>query len=384
LAGIPKHSPKFKETQPKKRLYIIIVVTNENLSKPTLRNLLKKLKDDSNESKLFSSLEQACIKGLLFYNMLVSHKYRELSFFTGSYEKVLKDFSFTYRVNPEIRHLSNSTSFKDLYPSCILDCRLYHGDEKQATCMDKIKFLKITHVINVTEHVPNNFEKLGVKYLKLAVEDKEGNSLLEHFKEAFEFIDSALFPELKEFKDKKDKEEKDKEEHPNEKDKDKENLKKPIITYPDLKHYKQPIKRKSTFDIPNNYSLFNFVVSTIPADVEAESLAEELEVIEEKMKDAKNDFYLLNEFIQTKFRLLQLRSGNGSNQNRVLVHCSLGASRSSTIVIMYLMKKFKMSFDEILEYVKFQRRKADPISVFQIELSDFEKKYEFSFKNGKA
>jgi protein tyrosine phosphatase len=36
-----------------------------------------------------------------------------------------------------------------------------------------------------------------------------------------------------------------------------------------------------------------------------------------------------------------------NNNNRILIHCSLGVSRSSTIAIMYIMKKFSVCFEEV-------------------------------------
>ena len=37
-----------------------------------------------------------------------------------------------------------------------------------------------------------------------------------------------------------------------------------------------------------------------------------------------------------------------NNNNRVLVHCARGISRSAAIVIMYLMKKLNLPFDSVL------------------------------------
>lgn len=36
-----------------------------------------------------------------------------------------------------------------------------------------------------------------------------------------------------------------------------------------------------------------------------------------------------------------------NNRNVVLVHCAMGRSRSATCVIMYIMKKFGVSYDDV-------------------------------------
>lgn len=39
------------------------------------------------------------------------------------------------------------------------------------------------------------------------------------------------------------------------------------------------------------------------------------------------------------------------NQNVVLVHCAMGVSRSASCVIMYIMKKFKLTLDEVILFI---------------------------------
>jgi len=55
--------------------------------------------------------------------------------------------------------------------------------------------------------------------------------------------------------------------------------------------------------------------------------------------------------LQVKNKICQLLikahfSGYNEN-NRILIHCSMGISRSPTLVIMYLMKKIKLSFESV-------------------------------------
>ena len=61
-------------------------------------------------------------------------------------------------------------------------------------------------------------------------------------------------------------------------------------------------------------------------------------------------------------------------EEKVLVHCAVGASRSATIVIAYLMWKNKeMTFEKALNYVKEKRAVVNPNLAFQDQLQLFEK-----------
>jgi len=63
-----------------------------------------------------------------------------------------------------------------------------------------------------------------------------------------------------------------------------------------------------------------------------------------------------------------------SNSNeRVLVHCNQGKSRSSTIVIAYLMKKFNWSYEVSYTYVKELRPYIQPNNGFIEQLKSFER-----------
>lgn len=57
----------------------------------------------------------------------------------------------------------------------------------------------------------------------------------------------------------------------------------------------------------------------------------------------------------------------------VLVNCFAGISRSSTIVIAYMMKYYNMTFDEAFNYVKSKRWFINPNPNFRIILENYEK-----------
>ena len=56
----------------------------------------------------------------------------------------------------------------------------------------------------------------------------------------------------------------------------------------------------------------------------------------------------------------------------VLVHCWAGVSRSATIVITYLMKKYDFSFDEAHSFVKKKRRQIYPNPGFVRQMRNFD------------
>jgi protein-tyrosine phosphatase len=63
---------------------------------------------------------------------------------------------------------------------------------------------------------------------------------------------------------------------------------------------------------------------------------------------------------------------NSNNQHRVLVHCAMGRSRSATMVIMYLMKKFDISMEIAFRLAKTRREVVDPNEGFLKKLEEYE------------
>ena len=59
--------------------------------------------------------------------------------------------------------------------------------------------------------------------------------------------------------------------------------------------------------------------------------------------------------------------------DKILVHCAAGASRSATVVIAYIMWNKKMSFKEALEFVQNKRNIVCPNPGFKDQLELFEK-----------
>ena len=63
---------------------------------------------------------------------------------------------------------------------------------------------------------------------------------------------------------------------------------------------------------------------------------------------------------------------SSSNNNKVLVHCNAGVSRSATMIIAYLMKYHKMTYNQALETVRKNRPSAQPNRGFERQLKEWE------------
>lgn len=73
---------------------------------------------------------------------------------------------------------------------------LYLGNESDAKDLDKLDELGIYHILNVTKNIPfydQNKEKSKKFFFnRISVNDSTGESLMEHFDEAFYFIGKYL------------------------------------------------------------------------------------------------------------------------------------------------------------------------------------------------
>ena len=74
--------------------------------------------------------------------------------------------------------------------------------------------------------------------------------------------------------------------------------------------------------------------------------------------------------LEVAYKFIKLNS-----QNNVLVHCILGKSRSTSLVIYYLMKEKKWDYDTCLKYVQERRPCADPSFHFVRQLKEYYNKY---------
>ena len=97
--------------------------------------------------------------------------------------------------------------------------------------------------------------------------------------------------------------------------------------------------------------------------------------------------YLLNEYFPNDFNYLTLEFEDNEyerifypiikgiefilNNDCVFVHCRKGISRSSTIVIAYIMFHYKLDFDKAFKHVYKKKKNIEPNESFKKQLKDF-------------
>lgn len=144
-----------------------------------------------------------------------------------------------------------------------------------------------------------------------------------------------------------------------------------------------------SFDNPNDmsYILDNIYVGNISTSINKELLKEKgithiLSATSHFMPAHPEDFKYLHipSYDITSFDLSTffkngndfIREGTEGN-NRILVHCIYGRSRSVSLVISYLMTHKNYSFQDALDLVKNQRPVANPNESFIKQLKELEK-----------
>jgi len=65
------------------------------------------------------------------------------------------------------------------------------GNQRDAASKERLTELGVTHVLNVTAHLPLHFEDDGITYMRLPASDSGSQNLKQYFSEAIRFIESA-------------------------------------------------------------------------------------------------------------------------------------------------------------------------------------------------
>jgi predicted protein tyrosine phosphatase len=276
---------------------------------------------------------------VLLYMALKKEKTREVYICRNSFKVIQGKYPFMCRFEGSSLYLNPKRT--NGYPSEIMDRRLYLGDKTHCQNETIIHNLGITHILNISDCIPNKFEdskSLKLTYTKVNIEDNVDEPIHHSFNLAYNFMEKAICP--------------------------KKTAKNRV--YPVKFDVMQQFSDKKKQSATQVYSAAK--TNNIVLDLENKSVSD----VSDAMKD---NIYDIDMFCEKQMR-------NSHNQNRVLVHCAMGRSRSATMVIMYLMQKFKLSKQMAFDIAYTRREVVDPNDGFLQKLTDFETKLnEKSFQN---
>lgn len=193
--------------------------------------------------------------------------------------------------------------------------------------------LGITHILNVSHNIPNTFEESKntcLKYQRISIEDSSDVPIDLSFNIAYDFIEKALRTKSKH----------------------------------NMRFY------QTKFDLVQNF-VNNRKKSAVL--VSSAAMTHEL-ILDLNAKKVDNVENLISEKSFDIDQITQIATQKSNNQHRVLVHCAMGMSRSATMVIMYLMRKFEVDWNMAFDIVKTRREIIDPNTGFLEKLQNYEGK----------
>ena len=88
-----------------------------------------------------------------------------------------------------------------------------------------------------------------------------------------------------------------------------------------------------------------------------------------KIQDNNKD--RLFDFLEESYR--KIKEYQNNNDGAILVHCFMGASRSASILTYYIHKKFNLTIDDSIIFIKNKREIINLTTLFYNQLLDIEK-----------
>jgi len=323
-----------KEAFKKRKQSMVFIVAHLNCSVEIFQNIAKLF-----EASKIKTLKRrytcqdilATRNSILLYKALRLDKTREVYICRNSFNAIQGKYPFMCRFAGSSLYMDPKKS--NGYPSEIIDRRLYLGDASHAKNQTIIHNLGITHILNVTHDIPNTFEEskmLNITYKRVSIEDKWESPINLSFNIAYDFIEEVIA-------------------------KKKIGKMRFVQTRFDLvQNFAN--SRKKSMSLVSSASMTNDII---------------LDLSKMRCKPVKNEEKDKMFEIDS---ICQYNMQNSNNQNRILVHWAMGRSRSATMVIMYLMRKYQVDLNTAFDIVKVRRDIIDPNEGFMQKLQTYEGK----------
>ncbi len=130
----------------------------------------------------------------------------------------------------------------------------------------------------------------------------------------------------------------------------------------------------SSYESANNYELLKnhniqTIMTILPCDSKSRPMTKYDNV--NYFCISKNDSVdeRINDIFDITFDIINKSINDKKN---ILIHCFAGVSRSPTIVCAYLMKKYKLSYNDAINIIKNKRNVVKPNKGFERQLIDYE------------
>ncbi|CAI2369367.1 unnamed protein product [Moneuplotes crassus] len=311
------HSEKQKERfKKRKRLLVFMVVCNKNCDQLLeINSSLLAAKNKGRKSLGKKNDLKALKNAIMMQSILVKDRHRDCYLLKSGMNVFQDKYPFLCAFEGRKAH---TVADCGRYPSEIFEAFLYLSNCKVAKDADLLQTLGITHILNVSDNVPNYFEEnyLGLKYSNIEIDDVEDAPIEDYFEKAYNIINKVLTGEDEKSEDS------------------------------DKCCYKE-----------EHYS-DEFDTQTLKLDLTSKTI----------------DLWENCEIKRTISSIdLSIEDAHKKNPNsRILVHCAMGRSRSPTIVIMYIMKRFELPFEIAFKLVLQRREKIDINPGFIEKLKQFE------------
>lgn len=123
---------------------------------------------------------------LALHELLARQKIRSVYIIFQPGDLVFQKYPLLNYLNPRNRFVLDRS-----LPNEILPGKLYLGAYEHAKDVETLEeLLHITHVLNCTKEIPNFSAQIS--YLNIRILDEPQVRIVDHFEEAFNFIDQAL------------------------------------------------------------------------------------------------------------------------------------------------------------------------------------------------